>query len=207
MGRRGLLTVVMSLIPASMAWAGGGCDHDCRVLEPAPVHYSHAAPIVTEAPVLVSYMKPPQYGTVVSRELVRPAYVHNVVTPPERRVIERTVVVRPATVSWERRRDHWGRMTLCRVEHPAVRRTIREEVIVPGQRYTRIVPPAYRYVERTVQIRPPEVVHSYVPAAYTWQSHQFHTMPAAVIDVRHGQSRYVDHGSRGYRHHRHWRHD
>jgi hypothetical protein len=173
--RRVIIMVLAASVGSTLpAVAGGwGCDRDCRVVNEAPAYVERAEPAY-----IVQHVKPPLYATVVEQRMVAPARVEHYVSPPERRIIEERVVLRPSGTRWERRRDHWGRETICRVDVPPVYGTVAREVVTPGRRYTRVMPPVYRPVERTVQVRAPEVVSTYVPASVSWMSHRFETAPS-----------------------------
>lgn len=62
---------------------------------------------------------PPVYGAVAEQTPVRAPRTYALVTPPEYRRIEETVMIRPARRIWTVRRDAWGRRIGCWVEIPA----------------------------------------------------------------------------------------
>ena len=132
------------------------------VVRPGYTEVVHTPPVVINRAekVLVSPGRwheehsPAVYGTRSERVLVQPASRSYDVVPAETRQVHETVVVHPGGTSWEHSRSLFGREKMCKVQRPAMTRTITRDVVVaPARRIARNVPAVYQTVERQVVLQ------------------------------------------------------
>lgn len=201
---------VMIFAGAGQASAGG-CDYgECYqkvqlpdeyatvagpvVVRPASNEVVHEPAIVTtrqqrietQPGYWVAEKVPAQVGSVTKAVMVRPATVHHETIPAEYRTVHETVVVRPAGWRWEYSVDRFGRETKCKVEVPAVTRTIARRVMVaPARTVVHTNPAVYKTVTRPLLIAPAKVRHTYVPPRHAWVEHPMVIKPATQRVIHH----------------------
>ena len=115
----------------------------------------------------------------------------NVVVQPERisyrkvqpvyEIRNRKVQVRPASTGWEYRLRK-GRKILCKIEHPAVYKTVQERVLVkPAGRVAVSHPAVYGTVQERVLVRPALRKKVHQPAIYKTVTRKVKVREASVI--------------------------
>lgn len=97
---------------------------------------------------------PPAIVVQPERIIVAPGRVDTVRMPPETATILQEVVVQPAGYSWRRSYGPDGQ-PCCAVPVPAETKLVMRDVIVrPSRRVSVITPPAHRWRNRVVAVRP-----------------------------------------------------
>lgn len=129
--------------------------------------------------------EPAVYGSYTERVLVSPAHVRFAVTPPTRRVIHSTVVVRPGRTHWVHKRGQYGQPVKCKVKSPPVRRTVARTIVEPGVRIARHMPAVYQTVERPMLVQPARTRHFYQPPVYGFVDRQVVVQPASRHVIAH----------------------
>ncbi|NOU05193.1 MAG: hypothetical protein HOO99_03320 [Hyphomicrobiaceae bacterium] len=214
-----LVSVVLSCLLAaagdvSLATAGGfGCGSavkDCYEKVSLPDTYASVArevvvqsartEVVREPVVVMTRVErleivpgrwqrdvfPAQYGSVERSVLLRPASVSYSVAPAQYRAVHETVVVRPGSWRWERQIDRHGRETMCRVSIPAETRVVRRQVMVAAEkRIAHTTPAVYQTVRQEVELAPQRVKHTYIPGSFAYAERR--------VVVRAAQDRLVSH--------------
>lgn len=97
---------------------------------------------------------PPQYRVVDRTVMVSPGGVVVHRTPDRVATVSETVQVSPGGKGWQRSVNAYGQETLCEVDVPAQYTTAHRHVVVPGTTYARHIAPTYG-VTRTVEMVSP----------------------------------------------------
>lgn len=129
---------------------------------------------------------PAVYGTRSERVLVAPASRTYSDVPAVVRRVEKTVVVKSGGVRWEHRRGPFGREKLCKVQTPAVVKTVAHDVVVaPARRIAHDTPAVYGTVQRPVVIQHASVSRSYQAPLYTNVVRPIVVQPATQRVINH----------------------
>lgn len=114
---------------------------------------------------------PAKYEYVNKRIMIAPEKRVSTVLPPTFKDVQERVVVTPAHYVWKPGRGPFERIDratgeiLCRVEVPAVYRTVKKRIVAtPARVKTRVIPAKYKTVRVRVVTRPAEVVKRVIPA-------------------------------------------
>jgi hypothetical protein len=188
-------SIAAALILPAPALAGGlyHHGHEARTIEPAKTQFVHEPAVIgtrvqriETAPGYWTATKlPAQNGYVDRSVVVKPASVTYKVLPATYRTEHRTVVVKPASWRYEMRPDRHGRMVRCKVEVPAVTKTVSQTVMAtPSHMVASTTPAVYKTVRVPLQIAPSKVVYQYTPPRVDYVAHAY-TLKDATVRVVH----------------------
>ncbi|WP_421983877.1 hypothetical protein [Roseibium sp.] len=175
--------IALAITPflASFAHAGGkalACYQQATV--PAVYKTVHERVLVRAATQKV-VKRPAVYGYQKRRVLVQPERVSYRKTLAVYQTRHRKVMVRRASVGWEYRMIK-GVKTLCKVQHPAVYKTVSERVQVQAASKVAVRHPAiYSTVKEKVMLQPASSHVIREPAVYKTVSRQVMVEPARTV--------------------------
>ncbi|MEE9374719.1 MAG: peptidoglycan-binding domain-containing protein [Rhizobiaceae bacterium] len=116
---------------------------------------------------------PPTYETVTETVLVQPEQIVKSVIPATFKNTAKKIMISPARVEWKAGRGAYEKVDsatgeiMCRVEIPAVFKTIEQRVVdQPAQTKEDVIPAKYATVERRVMKVPPTTKKRIIPAKY-----------------------------------------
>jgi len=173
------VTEKVQVAPAKKVWKETKCeDTDCSVEEmmclvEIPPQYKTVTKQVLVKPETTKTVKiPAVYKTVPVNELVKPASTKEVNVPPTYKTVQKTVKVSDAKYVWsdslmEKPGMERTSSVICKVEVPAVTKTITKKVIAtPATTKTVKIPARYKEVEVTKVVTPERTKKTIVPATY-----------------------------------------
>ncbi len=116
---------------------------------------------------------PATYETVTETVLIQPEQIVKSVVPATFRTEEKNIEISPARVEWQPGRGAFEKIDsatgeiMCRVEIPAVFKTISQQVVdQPAQTREEVIPAVYETVERRKMKTPPTTEKRVIPAKY-----------------------------------------
>lgn len=158
--------------------------------------------------------QPALWGSYTRTVMVSPGQVVHSHVPATYKTIQVREIVRAAGVRWEYQRDSRGKLVKCKVETPAVTRTVTRTVLVsPARTVAHVKPARYAQVRMPMLVQPARLVQSYNPPAYRYINEPMVVRPATREVINHPpvigfESRQVKVRSGGYTwapvRHRHW---
>ena len=94
-------------------------------------------------------------------------------------------MVQPGGVAWQRSHNWHGQETMCKVETPAVTRTVARQVMVaPPGRVAVASPAVYAHETRRVLVKPATTRHFYEPPVHGLVARPYVAKPATSYVVR-----------------------
>ncbi len=179
------VTEKIQVAPAKKVWKETKCeDKDCSVEEmmclvEIPAQYKTVTKQVLVKPETTKTIKiPAVYKTVPVNEVVKPASTKTVKVPPTYKTVSKTKKVSDAKYVWSdslMEKPGMQRTTsvICKVEVPAVTKTITQQVLVkPATTKTVKIPATYKMVEVTKLVKPEQTKKTVIPATYKTVSKQ-----------------------------------
>ena len=116
---------------------------------------------------------PPTYETVTERVLIQPEQVVKSVVPVAFRTESKKILISPSRTEWKKGRGPFEKLDsatgeiMCRVEIPAVYKTITQQVVAtPASTSEKIIPAKYATIERRKMKTEPSTQRKVVPAKY-----------------------------------------
>lgn len=162
--------------------AGRGKALSCYEQATVPAVYKTVNERVLVQPAS-SYVvqKPAVYSYQARRVLVQPERVSYRTSPAVYQTRQSRVQVQPASVGWEYRVIN-GRNILCKVQNPAVYRTVSQKVLVQSASRVAVRQPAiYSSVKEKVLVQPATSYRVQKPAVYQTVSRQVLVQPAQTV--------------------------
>ena len=157
-----------------------------EIVRSAAVVETRLDKVQTQPARVTAHHVPAQWGHVERTVVVRPASVSYRTVPAEYHTALEHVVVQAESWRWEKQLDRHGRETLCKVHVPAVTRTIeRRHLVSPARQIAHTTPTEYGTVSERVLVAPARVAHSVQPATYAMVERQVVVRPAHEHVVHH----------------------
>lgn len=129
---------------------------------------------------------PAVYGSYSRAVMVAPARHVQQHVPAAHQTVHSQVVVRRASFKWQRTVDAHGRITMCKVEVPAMTRTVARTVQVsPAMTVMRTIPARYTQVQAPVLLQPARTQYTYQPAMHAYVSEPMVIRPATQTVIQH----------------------
>lgn len=130
--------------------------------------------------------QPALWGSYTRTLMVSPGRTVHTHVPATYRTVHALEVVRPARVRWEYQRDAHGRLVKCKVETPAVTRTVTRTVLAsPAHSVARVIPARYAQVSVPMMVSPARTTFTYAPPAYQYVNEPMVVRPATRELVTH----------------------
>ncbi len=116
---------------------------------------------------------PATYSTATETILIQPEQVVKTVVPATYRTDTKRIMISPSRVEWKAGRGAYEKIDsatgeiMCRVEIPAIYKTINQQIVdQPAQTREEVVPAKYETVQRRVMKTPPTTQKRVIPAKY-----------------------------------------
>ncbi|MBK8456716.1 MAG: hypothetical protein IPL47_06075 [Phyllobacteriaceae bacterium] len=163
----GFALATASLLAATGSAGAGGKAVACYEEVVHPATYRTVEETVQVKPAeSYTVVRPAVHGVRYRIVEVEPARTIERVTPAVVKVVHRKVKVQPAGHVWTTKHID-GKRVLCKVEHPAVWKTVAETIVVKPERVTQVTVPArHEKIAETVVIEPERHERVVTPAEY-----------------------------------------